>query len=316
MDADHGGGDWPALPWEAWKDTAATLHMWLQIIGKMRVACVPWVNHQWHVTLHLNSRGLSSRPMPCEGGTFQVDLDFIDHRALISKSDGRQDAIELRPMSVAAFYHELMAKLERMGVPLEIHGVPNEVPDPIPFARNERDGAYQGDYVNRFWRALSSTACVMEDFRGDFIGKCSPVHFFWGGMDLAVTRFSGARAPEHPGGIPHLPDWVTREAYSHEVCSAGFWAGGESHPDAIMYAYAYPNPPGYEEAQVRPGRARWDSDLSEFVLPYEAMRAGGSPGDDLRAFLESTYEAAAELGGWDRASLEWGAGGRPPVGGG
>jgi hypothetical protein len=202
-----------------------------------------------------------------------------------------------------------------MEIPVRIHGVPNEVPDPIPFAENERDGEYQSQHVTRFWRILSSSALVMNDFRGAFIGKCSPVHFFWGAMDLAVTRFSGAVAPEHPGGIPFLPDWVTREAYSHELSSAGFWAGGESHPHPIFYSYAYPSPAGFSEERVGPAAARWDADLSEFILPYDAMRTGGAPREDLMEFLESTYAAAADLGGWDWERLEWKPGQRPPVGG-
>jgi hypothetical protein len=314
-DKDRSSAEWPPLPFGEWKHTVATLHMWLQIVGKIRVACVPWVNHQWHVTFHLTSRGLTSRPIPWGGETFQVDFDFVDHVVEITKSDGQRDQIALGPRSVADFHNELMAKLKGMGIAVEIHGVPNEVPDPVPFAQNERDGEYQGQYVNRYWRILSSSACVLNDFRGGYIGKCSPVHFFWGAMDLAVTRFSGARAPEHVGGIPYLPDWITREAYSHEVSSAGFWAGGESHPQPIYYSYAYPSPPGFPEARVGPGAARWDSDLSEFVLPYEAVRTGGSPREYLMEFLESTYAAAADLGGWAREELEWKPGERPRTGG-
>jgi hypothetical protein len=313
----HGNGeadDWPELPFTEWKDTAATLHMWLQMVGKIRVACVPWVNHQWHVTLHLTSRGLTSRPIPWKGRTFQIDFDFVDHQVSISVSDGQRDQLDLKPISVAHFFHELMTKLKGMGIAVTIHGVPNEVPDPIPFDKNERDGEYQRQYVNRFWRILSSTAWVMHDFRGGFVGKCSPVHFFWGAMDLAVTRFSSARAPEHPGGVPHLPDWITREAYSHEVSSAGFWAGGEAHPHPIFYSYAYPSPPGFSEARVGPEAARWDLGLSEFVLPYEVMRTAVSPREDLMEFLETTYAVAADLGGWDREHLEWKAGEHPQVG--
>lgn len=306
---------WPALPYPEWRGTAATLHMWMQIVGKLRVACVPWVNHQWHIPLHLTSRGLTSRPIPWQERTFQVDFDFVDHGVVLLDSEGRKDRLELRPQSVAAFYHELMSKLERMGIAVQIDGLPNEVPDPIPFRDDERDGEYQAEYANRFWRALSSTALVFEDFRGGFVGKCSPVHLFWGGMDLAVTRFSGARAPAHPGGIPHLPDWITREAYSHEVSSAGFWAGSEAHPHPIFYSYAYPGPPGFSAARVGPSAARWDTDLMEFVLPYEEVRTSASPREDLLEFLESTYVAAAELGGWDRERLEWREGERPPVGG-
>ena len=306
---------WPALPYDEWKDTAATLHMWLQIVGKIRVACVPWVNHQWHVTLHVTSRGLTSRPIPGGGGTFQIDFDFIAHRVVVAASSGRQEELELRPRSVADFYHELVRKLRGLGIAVEIHAVPNEVPDPVPFAEDEQHGDYRAEYASRFWRILSSSACVMEDFRGRFVGKCSPVHLFWGAMDLAVTRFSGRPAPEHPGGVPQLPDWITREAYSHEVSSAGFWAGGESHPHPIYYSYAYPSPTGYAEARIRPEAARWDAGLSEYVLPYEAMRTGGAPREDLMAFLESTYVAAADLGGWDRPRLEWSPGARPPIGG-
>lgn len=309
------GERWPELHYEEWKGTLATLHMWLQIVGKLRVAYVPWVNHQWHVTLHVTSRGLASRPIPWNGSTFQVDFDFIDHLVHISRSDGQRGELELKPRSVADFYHGLLGELKTMGMPVAIHGVPNEVPEPIAFEKNERDGEYLSEYANRFWRVLLSSACVMEDFRGGFVGKCSPVHLFWGAMDLAVTRFSGARAPEHPGGIPYLPDWVTREAYSHEVSSAGFWPGGETHPDPIFYSYAYPSPPGFPEAQVSPRSARWDPELLEFVLPYEAVRGAESPGKDLMSFLDSTYAAAADLGGWDRGQVEWSPGERPPIGG-
>jgi hypothetical protein len=306
---------WPALPYEAWKETLVTFHMWLQIVGKIRVALVPWVNHQWHVTLHVTSRGLTSRPIPCDGGTFQIDFDLLDHDLLIAKSDGRKGRVALKPRTVADLCHALMSELEGMGIRVEIHGSPSEVPDPIPFLENERNGEYDAEYVERFFRILSSSARVFEDFRGGYIGKCSPVHLFWGGMDLAVSRFSGRRAPEHPGGIPNLPDWVTREAYSHEVCSAGFWPGGETHPHPLFYSYAYPSADGYPEAAVRPKAAGWDPDLSEFVLPYEDVRSARSPENDLMDFLVSTYDAAATLGVWARGSLEWGAGQRPPVGG-
>lgn len=307
--------DWPELPFAEWKDTAATLQMWLQIVGKIRVACVPWVNHQWHVTLHLTSRGLTSRPIPWRGRSFQIDFDFVDHQVSILVSDGQKDQLDLKPRSVAEFYQELMTKLKGMGIPVNIHGLPNEVSDPIPFYANERDGEYQRRYVNRYWQILSNSAWVMNDFRGRFIGKCSPVHFFWGAMDLAVTRFSGARAPEHPGGIPHLPDWITREAYSHEVSSAGFWAGGETHPNPIFYSYAYPSPPGFSDARVGPEAAQWDVGLTEFVLPYDEMRTAVAPREELMEFLETSYAAAADLAGWDREQLEWKAGERPRVGG-
>jgi hypothetical protein len=306
---------WPALPYEEGKETLATFHMWLQIVGKVRAALVPWVNHQWHVTLHVTSRGLTSRPIPYDGGTFQIDFDLLDHHLLISKSDGQEGRVVLEPRTVADFYHAVMRELAHMGIEVTIHGTPNEVPDPIPFEANERKGDYNREYVQRLFRALTSIASVLEDFRGGFIGKCSPVHFFWGAMDLAVTRFSGRRAPEHPGGVPNLPDWITREAYSHEVSSAGFWPGGESHPYPFFYSYAYPSPDGYREATVSPGSARWDPDLSEFVLAYQDVRGARSPERELMQFLESTYGAAATLGKWDRGSVEWGPGERPLPGG-
>lgn len=306
---------WPALPYEEWYETLATVHLWLQIVGKIRVALVPWVNHQWHTTFHVTSRGFTSRPIPYDGGTFQIDFDLLDHELRISRSDGRTGRVALEPRSVADFYHALMSELDGMGVEVEIHGSPNEVPDAIPFRENERDGAYDRAYVERFFRVVSSSARVLEDFRGGYVGKSSPVHLFWGAMDLAVTRFSGRRAPEHPGGVPNLPDWITREAYSHEVSSAGFWPGGETHPHPVFYAYAYPSPEGYPDATVVPKTARWDSELSEFVLPYEHVRRARSPERDLMDFLESAYDAAARLAKWDRSSVEWGSGGRPPLGG-
>ncbi len=306
---------WPPLPWEEGRETLATFHQWMQIVGKVRVALAPWVNHQWHVPLHPSARGFTSRPIPFEQDTFGMEVDLLDHQLLIERSDGREGRVALEPRSVADFYQALMGELRGIGVEVTIHGSPNELPDPIPFRENERDGHYDRAYVERFFRAMSSSARVFEEFRGRYIGKCSPVHLFWGALDLAVTRFSGRPAPEHPGGIPHLPDWITREAYSHEVSSAGFWAGSDSTPWPFYYAYAYPNPEGYPEAPVQPAEARWDSDLSEFILPYEAVRKAPSPEDHLLAFLTSTYEAAAELGGWDRSTLEWAPGARPPVGG-
>ncbi len=306
---------WPELPYSAWSDTCTTFHLWLQIVGKIRTALVPWQNHQWHVTLHLTSRGLTTRPMHRDGGALQLDLDLIDHVLRITTSVGGRGEVKLRPRSVADFHAAVMGELTRLGSPVEIHPTPNEVADPIPFAENERDGAYDPEYVHRYWQVLLRTTRVFEDFRADFVGKCSPVHLFWGAMDLAVTRFSGRDAPEHPGGIPNLPDWVTREAYSHEVSSAGFWAGDPSHPHPTYYSYAYPSPEGFSEAPVQPDAAHWHDRLSEFVLPYDAVRRAPSPEAALRSFLDSTYVAAADLGKWDRQRLEWGPGKRPPVGG-
>ncbi len=302
---------WPHLPYEDWADTCTTLHLWLQILGKIRLAGTPWVNHQWHVTLYLTSRGLTTSPIPHSGRTFQIDLDFINHRLRIEGSGGEVGGLELGPRSVADFHDRLLEELGKLGYPVEIHGTPNELPDPVPFAEDHDNASYDAEAVNRFWRVLTAADRVFKDFRGRFIGKSSPVHFFWGAMDLAVTRFSGARAPEHPGGIPHLPDWITREAYSHEVSSAGFWPGGPSHPHPIFYAYAYPEPNGYREASVRPEGAAWSEELKEFILPYEVVRSAEEPEAALMAFLQSTYDHAADLAGWERGALEWGPAGRP-----
>lgn len=314
-DMDRRTLNWPALPHAEWKNTQTTLHMWLQIVGKVRVALAPWTNQQWHTTLHITSRGLTSRPIPGGAGTVQIDFDFIDHQLLLAGSDGRTARVALEPRTVADFYHAVMAELAALGVEVEIHGSPNEVAEPIPFAENERDGSYDAAWVERYFQVLSSSARVFENFRGEFTGKCSPVHFFWGGMDLAVTRFSGRRAPEHPGGVPHLPDWVTREAYSHEVSSAGFWPGGDQHPHPFFYSYAYPTPAEFSAARVEPDTAIWHADMGEFILPWDDVRLAEDPEATLMAFLRSTYEAAADLGGWDRDALEWAEGERPPVGG-
>lgn len=307
----HRDHAWPELPYEAWADTCTTLHLWMQIVGKVRLARSPWINHSWHATLYPTARGLTTSPIPHGRRSFQIDFDFIDHRLDVHTTDGGKEHLELRARSVADFHDALMGTLEGLGVGTEIHGSPNEVAEPVPFVDDTRHADYDPDPVNRFWRVLSSTARVFTDFRADFIGKCSPVHHFWGSNDLAVTRFSGRTAPPHPGGIPNLPDWVGREAYSHQVSSAGFWPGGESSPTPIYYAYAYPGPEGYAEATVRPSSAFWSDELSEFVLPYDAVREADDPEATLRAFLGSTYEAAAELADWDRDALEWGDEGRP-----
>ncbi len=307
--------NWPEIPFEPWRDTAHGLHLRLQVVGKIRVALAPWENHQWHVTLRLTPRGLTTRPIPHGNGTFSLDLDFVDHTVRVESSNGRRSQLPLEAGSVADFHETLLGTLDSHGIEVEMHGVPNELPDPVPFEQDTEARPYDREAVSRWFRVLANTARIFEDFRGDFIGKSSPVHFFWGAMDLAVTRFSGRRAPEHPGGIPHLPDWITREAYSHEVSSAGFWAGGESHPEPIFYAYAYPNPAGYPEAEVQPEAARWNDTLQEFILPYAAVRNARDPGAALQAFLDSTYHAAATLADWDREPLEWPPGGRPPVGG-
>ena len=295
---------WPSLPVEEWKDTYATLHMWTQIVGKIRFALTPWVNHSWHVTLYVTSRGLTTSPIPYGNKTFQIDFDFIDHRLVIETSGGGVRHIELRPRPVADFYREVMSTLLDLGLDIRIHTLPNEVAEPIPFEKDEQHASYDHDYANRFWRILVQTDRVFKEFRARFIGKCSPVHFFWGSFDMAVTRFSGRTAPPHPGGVPHLPDIVAREAYSHEVSSCGFWPGGGPVPYPVFYSYAYPAPEGFKDALVKPSGAFYSGELGEFLLPYDEVRKAGRPDDALLDFLQSTYEAAANLAKWDRQALE------------
>ena len=301
----NGANDvWPALPLAAWEKTAATLHMWTQIVGKIRLACAPWMNHSWSVTLYLTARGVTTSPMPHGRHCFEVDFDFVVHRLIIRKSDGTERIIELRPMAVADFYEQLMTALEEMELKVKIAAIPNEVEDATPFAQDRKHAAYDAEYANRFWRVLLQSDRVFKEFRARFIGKCSPVHFFWGSFDLAVTRFSGRAAPPHPGGVPHLPNAVAREAYSHEVSSCGFWPGSAALPEPVFYSYAYPAPEGFAEAAVRPVQAAWNAAMREFILPYEAVRTAGEPDRVLLEFLQSTYEAAANLARWDRAGLE------------
>jgi hypothetical protein len=295
---------WPSLPLEAWSDTCATLHRWTQIVGKVRLTQSPWMNHSWHVTLYVTARGLTTSPIPHGTRTFQINFDFVSHQVLVLSSDGGSAAIALKPQSVAAFYTQLMAKLDQLGLPVDIDQKPNEVPDPIRFDRDETHRAYDAEYANRFWRVLVQADRVFKEFRARFIGKCSPVHFFWGAPDLAVTRFSGRPAPPHPGGVPNLPDWVAREAYSHEVSSCGFWPGGGPVPHPAFYSYAYPEPQGFAAAAVKPAAAFYSNDLREFILPYDAVRQSSSPDATLLDFLQSTYDAAANLAAWDRPALE------------
>jgi Family of unknown function (DUF5996) len=295
---------WPALPLNAWTDTCATFHMWTQIVGKIRLTQSAWLNHSWHSTLYVTARGLTTSPIPHGTRTFQIDFDLINHELTVLTSDGAIFNMPLQPQSVADFYRQLVDALERMQVGVHISARPNEIPEPIPFARDETHRAYDADYVNRFWRILAQSHRVFKIFRGRFIGKCSPVHLFFGALDLAVTRFSGRRAPEHPGGIPNLPDRITREAYSHEVSSCGFWAGGGAVDYPAYYSYAYPAPAGFADAAVRPGQAFYSKDFGEFILPYDAVRNAADPDSTLLEFLQSTYEAAADLAKWDRRELE------------
>jgi hypothetical protein len=295
---------WPELPLEAWSETYATLHLWTQVVGKVRLAQTPWVNHSWHVTLYVTARGLSTSPIPYGTRTFDITFDFVSHQVTIESSDGRVQHLPLEPQSVATFYSRLMEAMAALGLQVRIHTKPNEIAEAIPFDRDETHRSYDRDYAHRFWRVLVQADRVLKIFRSRFIGKCSPVHFFWGGPDLAVTRFSGRPAPEHPGGIPNLPDWIAREAYSHEVSSCGFWAGGGPIAYPVFYSYIYPEPAGFPDARVRPDAAFYSRELREFLLPYDRVRLADSPDDIVLEFLQSTYEAAATLANWDRQSLE------------
>jgi hypothetical protein len=295
---------WPELPYAAWKDTCTTLHLWTQIVGKTRLALTPWLNHSWHVTFEVTARGLGTPLIHARERHFQIEFDFVDHLLWLRASDGDGCKLPLCPMSVAEFYRRYLALLSDAGIPHEIDGKPNEIPDAIPFCENHVHAAYDADYANRFWRVLLASHEIFSTFRTAFLGKASPVHFFWGSFDLAATRFSGRRAPLHPGGIPELPDAVVREAYSHEVSSAGFWPGGGAIEYPAYYSYAYPTPEGFSSATVRPAEAFFSAPLGEFILPYDTVRNAQDPAHHLMDFLESTYAAAAGLGRWDRAALE------------
>lgn len=301
---------WPELPFIGWATTAATLHLWTQVIGKIRLARTPWLNHSWHVTLYVSARGLTTGPIPDGDRSFQIDFDFIDHVLLIRSSDGQERRLVLtsadsRGMTVARFYGETLAALRDLGIDVTINTMPCELPECIAFEKDVMHRTYDAEAVARFFRVLVSVNDVLSRFRTGFIGKTSPVHFFWGSFDLAVTRFSGRTAPRHPGGIPHLPDAVAREAYSHEVSSAGFWPGSPGPVNfPAFYSYAYPAPPGFAEAKVRPDKAFYSKILGEFILPYDAVRLADDPDATLMEFLQSTYDAAADLGKWDRKALE------------
>jgi hypothetical protein len=290
---------WPSLPLEEWKDTYATLHMWTQIVGHVRLSLTPLENHWWNVPLYVSARGLTTSPIPYQHTWFQIDFDFIDHKLVIATSDGKTNQFDLVPQTVADFYQKVMRSLAELGIEVKIHSKPDEVPDPIPFAQDQVHKSYDAKYANRFWRILGQVEKVFKEFRSEFIGKCSPVHFFWGSFDLAVTRFSGRRAPERPGA-----DVITREAYSHEVISAGFWPGSGPVTEASFYCYAAPVPQGLESATVKPAAAYYSKDLGEFLLPYDAVRRAQSPEATLMDFLHSTYEAGANLAKWNRSDLE------------
>jgi hypothetical protein len=299
---------WPELPYAAWKDTCETLHLWTQIVGKIRLAITPWLNHSWHVTLLVTARGLATPPIAYGARSFEMEFDFLDHVLWVRVSDGHFRQWVLRPMPVAEFHDELLILLNGLGIHVRINEMPNEIPGALRFTDDRVHRSYDGAWAQRFWRVLLTSHDVFSEFRTAFLGKASPVHFFWGSFDLAVTRFSGRRAPAHPGGVPHLPDAVAREAYSHEVSSAGFWPGGGPIDFAAYYSYAYPAPEGYSRARVRPKEAFFSEELGEFLLPYDAVRTAPDPRRTLLEFLQSTYEAAAELGKWNRAELECGMG--------
>ncbi|MBV9865425.1 MAG: hypothetical protein JO316_08755 [Abitibacteriaceae bacterium] len=290
---------WPALPLQEWQDTYATLHMWTQIVGKIRLVQSPMVNHWWQVPLYVTARGLTTSPIPYGDGSFEIDFDFIDHQLLICTDSGATRRIALKPCAVAAFYQELMSTLEALGIRIKIYTTPVEVPDPIPFEADYQHAAYDAEYVHRCWRILVQSDKVFKEFRGRFLGKCSPVHFFWGSFDLAVSRFSGRRAPARPDA-----DAMTREGYSHEVISCGFWPGSGAIQAPAFYAYAAPAPPGLDKAVIRPSQAFYSPEMFEFILLYDDVRQAADPQATLMEFLQSTYEAGANLAQWNRQELE------------
>jgi hypothetical protein len=293
---------WPELPVDEWTDTRDTLHMWTQVVGKIRMAQEPLVNHWWQVPLYVSSRGLTTSAIPYHGELFDIEFDFIDHQLHLRTSRGGRRQVELEPKSVAAFYAETMAAMRELGLDVTIMATPVEVERAIPFAEDTEHDSYSPDHAHRFWRQLVAADRVMNAFRARFIGKVSPVHFFWGAMDLATTRFSGRTTPLHPGGVPNCPDWVMHEGYSHELSSCGFWPGGSA--EGSFYAYAYPTPEGFTEYPVSPEAAHYSAELGEFLLPWADVRTAPNPEETLLDFLQTTYEAAAETACWDRDALE------------
>ncbi len=299
---------WPALPLAGWRETSETLHLFTQVVGKVRLAQTPWLNHSWHVTLYVSARGLTTGPVPHGYESFEIEFDFIDSVLRLRASTGNVREVVLEPMSVAAFDGAVMTSLERLGMPVTIDGAPNEMEDATPFAQDDRPRAYDCDAAHRFWRVLLQADRLFRQYRTSFLGKSSPSHFFWGSFDLAITRFSGRNAPRHPAGFPHMPDAVVLDAYSHEVMSVGFWPGGGAVDDAAFYAYAYPEPPGFRAAKVEPDGAYYEAAMGEWILPYEAVRSAADPDAAVLAFLEGTYAAAANAGAWDRDALDCGIG--------
>jgi hypothetical protein len=293
---------WPKLDYAEWRDTALTLQLWTQIVGKVRLALTPWINHSWQVPLYVSARGLGTSPIPAVGEIFELEFDFIEHRLAARASGGGSEVLALESQSVADFYQGVMALLRGLGVEVAINQNPNEVPDPISFWKDHHHHSYDAEAAHAFWRVLIQADRLLKHFRSGFLGKVSPVHFFWGSFDLAVTRFSGRSAPPHGGGVPGLPDAVVREAYSHEVSSAGFWPGNDAFPVPAFYSYAYPEPAGFRDQAVSAGA--FNPKLGEFILSYETVRTATDPDDLVLNFLSSTYGAAADMGGWDRGQLE------------
>jgi hypothetical protein len=296
--------EWPDIPYQPWRETCAALHLYSQIVGKYRLARTPWVNHSWHATLYVNARGLTTSLVPDASGGVEIALDLLDHAVVGTTTRGGRERFSLGPMSVAEFHSRFIELIRSLGATPSPHGCPNEIPDAIPFAEDRVERPFDADAVTRFFRAIVAVDRVLKRFRTSYLGKVSPVHLFWGSFDLAVTRFSGRLAPLHPGGIPGLPDDVTQEAYSHEVSSAGFWPGGGAVDFPAFYSYAYPSPEGFASAPVAPGEAYYDKTLGEYLLPYDAVRRASDPEATLMGFLESSYRAAADLGGWNREMLE------------
>jgi Family of unknown function (DUF5996) len=300
---------WPDLPFEAWRETCDTLLLWAQIVGKVRIACTPLINHWWNATFDVTSRGLIAPAMPYRGRTFDVVFDFADHRLCIETSDGGAEVLALEPMTVADFYAAFMQSLRRLDIEVRIWTMPSEIEGAIPFEQDRTHAQYDRIYVERFWQALVQVNRVLTEFRARFIGKASPVHFFWGGLDLAVTRFSGRTALPLKSETPNVAKWVMDEAYSHEVSSCGFWPGNGGYGRAAFYVYAYPEPAGYGDAKLKTAAGFYAKDLGQFILPYDAVRQASDPDALLLGFLQETYEAAAELAKWDRKALE-----RQPIG--
>lgn len=296
---------WPDLIFEDQKDTLSTVHLWTQIVGKIRLKKMPWINHSWHVTLQVSPLGLSTGSIPHHRGIFQIEFDFINDLLIITTSSGNVEKIKLYPRTVASFYEELFEKLKTLEIDAYIYASPNEVEPAIPFAKDETHKSYDHDQIKIFWKALVMANNVFTKFRARFIGKCSPVHLFWGAFDLAVTRFSGRSAPKHPGGAPNIPIEVMQESYSHEVSSCGFWGGNEQFPHPVFYSYCYPTPPDFSKQTVQPKEAFFSNEMGEFMLRYDIVRKSSDPENTLMQFLQSTYEAAAKVGNWKREELEF-----------